>query len=147
MSHLTNKDFVSGLIFVGAGLIGLMLSLNFDFGSTARPGPGFFPIVLSVLLVLIGLAVAVSSMLATADPIAEISVRPVVFIISAVCTFALGIETIGLMPTVFVATLIASFARPNFGTRDRLLLAAGLSGFSALLFVGGLNLPIKLWAF
>lgn len=145
--YLTNKDFLSGALFIAAGLICLALSYQFDFGSTARPGPGFFPIVLSVLLICIGMGVALIGLLKSADPVDRFAVRPIIFITLAVCSFAIGIEQFGLVPTVFTATIIASFAKPDFGHVARVVLAACLAGFSALLFVFALGLPISLWAF
>ncbi len=147
MKLLTDKDFGSGLLFVLAGIAGLVLTSSFEFGSTAEPGPGFFPVVLSTILVLIGIAVALGVLLRDANPISAVAVRPFVLITCAVIVFALCIERFGLMPSVFVAAIVASFARANYGWSHRILAATGLAVFSALLFIGALNLPVALWSF
>lgn len=147
MRYLTDKDFGSGLLFAVAGIIGLVLTSSFEFGSTAEPGPGFFPIVLSTLLILIGIAVALSVFLREADLISAVAIRPFIMITCAVIVFALCIERFGLVPSVFVTAIVASFARARYGWLHRILAAAGLALFSALLFIGALNLPIALWSF
>lgn len=145
MRYLNDKDVASGLLFILVGLAGLFLMNGFDFGSTARPGPGFFPVTLSVLLILIGAGVAGLALLRKADPIERIAIRPFIVIPGAVCLFAVCIERFGLVPAVILAALVASYARPQFGMVPRILLALGLAAFSALMFVVALNLPIALW--
>ncbi|MEP2532242.1 tripartite tricarboxylate transporter TctB family protein [Shimia sp.] len=145
MKHLNDKDVASGLMFILFGLIALFLTSEFDFGSAARPGPGFFPIVLSVLLMLIGAAISGWGLLRHGDPIAHFALPPLILITAAVCVFSFCIEPFGLVPSVILAVLIASCARPHFGNVQRFVLAIGLAAFSALLFVVLLNLPISLW--
>lgn len=144
---LTDKDFASGLLFVIAGTIGLVLTTQFEFGTTSEPGPGFFPVILSVLLILIGVATALSVLLRETDPLSAIAMRPFILITCAVCVFALCIERFGLVPSVFVTAIVASFARTNFGWIHRILAAAGLAVFSAILFIGALQLPVALWSY
>lgn len=146
MKHLNDKDVASGLMFIGVGTICLFLMGGFEFGTSARPGPGFFPIVLSVLLIVIGVAVSGWGLLRQAGPLAEIAPRPLILITSAVCIFALCIEPFGLVPSIILATFIATFARPNYGLLQRSLLAVSLAAVSAILFVVALNLPIALWS-
>ncbi|MDR6759344.1 hypothetical protein J2Y48_004660 [Mycoplana sp. BE70] len=58
-----NVDVESGVFFTAAGAVTLLLSTNYSFGSAARMGPGFFPIILSALLMLLGLAFLFSGLL------------------------------------------------------------------------------------
>ncbi|MBU2867329.1 tripartite tricarboxylate transporter TctB family protein [Pacificibacter marinus] len=147
MKHIYDKDVAAGLMFLVIGLFSLMLSVQFDFGSTARPGPGFFPTVLSVLLTIIGLGVAGISLRSPIVHYTQFVWRPFVFITLGVITFALIIGTFGLMPAVFAATLIASLAKPDFGILPRFVTALFLAAFSAFLFILCLGLPIALWSF
>lgn len=146
MKYLNDKDIASGMIFILVGLVCLFLMAGFDFGSTAHPGPGFFPIVLSVLLMIIGAAVSLGGFLRHSDPIDTIALRPLLLITCAVIVFALSIERFGMIPAVSCAALTASFARPKFGLLHRILLALGLTAFSVILFVVALKLPISLWS-
>lgn len=147
MKHLYDKDVVSGLMFVAIGIFSLSMSLQFDFGTTARPGPGFFPTILSTLLIAIGAGVALVSMRSPVIAYANFVWRPFFFITLAVVLFAFTINRFGLVPSVVLATITASFAMPGYGTVPRLAVAALLALFSAGLFVGLLNLPIAIWSF
>ncbi|WP_376878106.1 tripartite tricarboxylate transporter TctB family protein [Albirhodobacter sp. R86504] len=144
MKHLNDKDVASGLMFTIIGLAGLVLAVGFDIGTAARPGPGFFPVLLAGLLVVIGLAVLAKGVRSPVEHYARIIWRPFFAITAAVASFALLIEGFGLIPAVLIAALIASFAKAGFGLRERLLTAAALAIFSAILFIGLLGLPIEL---
>ena len=46
------KQRMSGAIFVAIGVLGAILSRNYELGTATRMGPGYFPFVLSVLIAL-----------------------------------------------------------------------------------------------
>ena len=54
MSIKSQKDFVSGLMFtaIGAGFA-WNSALSYDIGSASQMGPGYFPLVLGLVLVLL----------------------------------------------------------------------------------------------
>lgn len=147
MKYLTDKDVLSGIMFVLFGLVGISLSMRFDFGSTARPGPGFFPIILSVLLIGLGLTIAIFNAFKQSQKMVPVSIRPFFFVTCAVVVFAIFISRFGLAPSVFVTAFVASFSKPNYGLMQRIYAAIGLVIFSSILFIGLLQLPIALWAF
>ena len=147
MNRIYDKDVASGLMFLAIGIFSLMLSLQFDFGTTARPGPGFFPTVLSALLCAIGLLVIGIGFRSPVVHYTKIVWRPFVFITLGVVAFSMMIDPFGLVPSVIVATLTASFAKPEFGTIPRLIVAVSLAAFSAFLFILCLGMPIQPWSF
>ena len=147
MKYLADKDVASGLMFLVIGLAGLGLSFGYEFGQPSHPGPGFFPVLLSALLALIGLAIIATGLLRPLERFPTIVWRPLLLITCAVLVFALRIDRFGLMPTVFIASLVATFAKADFGVVPRLLTAVSLAAFTALLFIALLRMPIPLWAF
>jgi hypothetical protein len=48
----SQRDFWSGLMFIGVGLAFAWGATNYSFGSSARPGPGYFPFGLGILMAL-----------------------------------------------------------------------------------------------
>jgi len=52
------RDFLSGLMLVGLGVGALLVARNYRMGTAFRMGPGYFPVVLSFLLIGIGFIVA-----------------------------------------------------------------------------------------
>ena len=55
------KDLLAGLIFIGLGLAFGYATLAYEIGSAFRMGPGYFPLVLSIILTLLGLLTTVQS--------------------------------------------------------------------------------------
>lgn len=56
----SQKDFFSGLMFMGVGMAFALGSTQYAIGSGARMGPGYFPLVLGVLLAILGFFIALN---------------------------------------------------------------------------------------
>jgi hypothetical protein len=52
-----NKDFWAGMMFLGTGAGAMLMARHYPFGSTLRMGPGYFPVILSGILILFGIYV------------------------------------------------------------------------------------------
>jgi hypothetical protein len=48
------KDFWTGVIYLGVGALGILVGREYSFGSAGRMGPGYFPFVISCLLLVFG---------------------------------------------------------------------------------------------
>ena len=59
---LNNKDFLAGLLLLAFGAVGFYMALDYPFGSALRMGPGYFPRVLSGILMAFGAFVLVRGM-------------------------------------------------------------------------------------
>jgi len=57
------KDFFSGLIFLIIGLLFLIYSNFYDLGSSTSFGPGFFPLLISSILILVGVFLIIKQVL------------------------------------------------------------------------------------
>ena len=58
MKIKSQKDFFSGLMFMGVGVAFAWGATNYNVGTGARMGPGYFPLVLGILLAVIGTVIA-----------------------------------------------------------------------------------------
>ena len=56
---MKNQNFVRGLFLMAIALLFGLVALNYKMGELQRSGPGFFPVVVSSFLLLIGLLIAV----------------------------------------------------------------------------------------
>ena len=56
------KDFVAGLLFVAVGIAAIVIAANYPLGTAARMGPGYFPRILGILLILLGSALALRAL-------------------------------------------------------------------------------------
>lgn len=140
-----NVDVESGVFFTVTGLVTMLLSIHYSFGSAARMGPGFFPIILSAMLTVLGLAILVSG-LRDRNPVAPapFDVKSVVIICMAVVLFGLLLMRAGLLITVPLTVFVASFAQHEMKWKQTLVIALALTAFTWLVFIAGLDLRIPL---
>ena len=62
MKIKSERDFWSGVMFIVVGVAFGLGARNYSMGVGARPGPGYFPMILSSILVLLGLIVTFKSL-------------------------------------------------------------------------------------
>jgi hypothetical protein len=139
------QDLGAGVVFALIGLAGLYFGSDLAFGTASRMGPGYFPVLLSVLIIAIGLVVGARGLTAVGPPIEPFQLRPILFIIAAILIFGFLIESIGLALTAVVLTVLAAYARPNVNLREAILLGIGLAIFTVVVFVSVLGQPLPAW--
>lgn len=137
------NDFAAGLLFVGVGLFYGALSLNLSLGTALDMGPGYFPLVLCGILVLLGGAILATSLTGQAgEAFGKVPWRAMVMIPLAIVVFGAGLAYLGLFPAVFVTALIASLSSGGIPPGARLAISLSLAVFCTLVFVHGVNLHI-----
>jgi hypothetical protein len=141
----SRQDLGAGLVFVAIGVAGIVFGQDLAFGSAARMGPGYFPLVLSTLIIAIGVVLAARGLLVDGPSIERIHVRPLFAILAAILLFGVLIERIGLALTAALLTIGAAYARRDVNLKETLLLAAGLSLFAVAVFVYALSQPLPAW--
>jgi hypothetical protein len=132
-----------GAIFIAVGLFFGYQSWNLEIGTAFRMGPGYFPLVLSVILVLLGLIVFIQATRVAGEPIGPIAWRGMLFILPAPIFFGLTVRGLGLVPALFLTAMIAAFASSRMRPGMALLLSAGLTIFSVIVFSYALGLPFQ----
>ena len=144
----SQRDFWSGLMFVVVGVIFAVGATNYSMGTSARPGAGYFPLMLSVIMAILGAIVLFKSLTIETeggDPIGSIAWKPLIVIIVAITVFGLLLERLGMIITVPVLIIMASLAGDEFKWRGVLISAIVLTIGSWAVFVLGLKLTIPLW--
>jgi hypothetical protein len=106
-----NKELLVGLIFMGLGIFGFVMSLEYPISDDGRVGPGAFPAALGVILTIIGV-VQFGVTLRRKDIEEDLHIiwRPIVMIALSVMAFGLLTERFGAVLSLLVTTVIASFA-------------------------------------
>ena len=156
MNIKSQKDFFSGLMFGVVGIAFAWGATNYTVGSAARMGPGYFPLLLGVILVIFGSIIMFYSLVVETtdgEKITGFVWRPIVYILGSNVAFGillgglpkLGLPPIGLIAAIYALTLIASKAGTEFKLKDILILATGLSVLSYLAFIKLLNLQMPVW--
>ncbi len=140
-----HRDFVSGCMFALVGLAFAAGALQYSMGKPARPGPGYFPLILGLLLAGLGAIVVLRSLRLHAEacqPIGGIAWRPLGVVIGAILTFAFALPTLGLLVSGPLLIVLVSLAGSEFSWKGALLNSAILTASSWLIFIWGLGLTI-----
>ena len=157
MAMASQKDFFSGLMFTTVGGAFAWGARDYEIGSAARMGPGYFPLMLGLLLVLLGIAITIKSFsgpgASSGDRIGAFAWRPLLLVLLANLLFgvllvglpSIGLPAMGMFVAIMVLTLVASMARKGFRWKESVLLGAGLSLGSYLAFVRVLQLQFPVW--
>jgi hypothetical protein len=152
----SQKDFWSGLLFMSAGVAFAWGATNYTIGEGARMGPGYFPLMLGILLSLIGLFIVFEALVVETEdgePIGTWAWKPLFFIIGSNVIFGvllagvprLGIPAMGLIVAIYALVFVASLAGEEHKTREVFVLATALALGSYLAFIVLLKLQFPVW--
>ena len=140
--RLNLRDLAAGALFVAIGsTFALTATFKLSIGSAFAMGPGYFPILLGLILIGFGLAIAISGL---ADPVAsfgQVSWRGLGLVTASIVFFALTVRGLGIGPALGGATLLAALSTDRNSLLAALLLSAGLTAFCLVVFVVALRLP------
>ena len=139
------KDFWTGVIYILFGAAGFWIARDYGMGSASRMGPGYFPMVLSGLLFLIGVIAVVRSLLVESEPIGGFAWKATLLVLGSVVLFGLLVIPAGLVVALLVLALVSAAASSHFKFDWKAV--AGLIGlvvFCGLVFVKGLGVPMPL---
>ena len=148
MKIKNQRDFWSGLMFIAVGLAFAVGSTNYSMGSSARPGPGYFPLILSVIMAILGAIVLFKAMTIETDdgnPIGSIAWRPLLIVVAAIGFFGLALPRLGMLITVPILIVIVSLASTEFRLKGVLASAVVLTVGAWAIFIAGLKLTIPLY--
>lgn len=134
-----------GAIFVAFGAFFAFNALGMEIGTAFRMGPGFFPLVLAAILVMLGGVIILQAFRVEGEAIGRFALRGMLFILPAPIFFALTLRGLGFVPSIFLATLIASFASVSMRPLTAVILSAVMTAFSVVVFIYGLGLPFRLF--
>jgi hypothetical protein len=148
MKIKSQRDFVSGLMFVVVGVIFAVGATNYSMGSSAKPGAGYFPLILSVLMAILGAIVLFKSLTIESpggDLIGKIAWKPLLVIVAAIAIFGFSIERLGMIVSIPILIVISSLAGDEFHWKGVIANAIVLTISSWVIFILGLKLTIPLW--
>lgn len=147
MKIKSQKDFLSGLMFLVVGVVFAVGATNYSMGSSARPGAGYFPLMLSVIMAILGAVVLFKSLTIeteNGDPVGTIAWRPLLVVVASIAVFGLTLPRLGLFVSLPLLIIMVSFAGDEFGWKGVLASCVVLMAGSWVVFIWGLNLTIPL---
>jgi hypothetical protein len=140
-----SQDALCGLLFALIGVAGLWIARDYPVGTALRMGTGVFPRILCWGLIGIGAIVLVRGFLTHGAAIGRIAWRPVLLIAAAAFAFALLIEPAGLMVAMLVLMVLGALAGQGHRLKEFGIFAAVMLLMGWVIFIWGLNMPIKVF--
>jgi Tripartite tricarboxylate transporter TctB family len=157
-----NKDQLGAILLIALGLAVLGLGFGYKMGNLNRMGAGFIPVVIGVLMVFIGAAIALTSTAASRAALAAVSAvdpaagalhvkhsgpewRGWICILGGVIAFVVFGEYGGLAPATFASVFVAALGDRQNNVKQSAVLAAALTVFCVVVFHFGLKLQLPLF--
>lgn len=139
------RDFWAGTIYLALAVAVLWIGRAYPLGSSARMGPGYFPIALGLLLAVFGAASVARSFVRAGEPITPFAWRPLLLVLGSVVVFGLLVHGLGALIALPILILIAAMAS-RYSRPDATSVAAliGMTAFCVLVFIKGLGMPMPL---
>ena len=152
----SQKDFFSGLMFTVVGAAFAYGATGYSVGTGGRMGPGYFPLLLGVILAILGAIIMFKALVVEVpggDKIGAWAWKPLILIIAANLLFgvmigglpSIGLPPMGLIVGIFALTFVASLAGDRFNVKEVLILSVILSIGSYMAFIVLLKLQFPVW--
>jgi hypothetical protein len=143
------RDFYAGTLLIVFGCIAIIGARQNPFGTLMHMGPGFFPTVLGVILILLGLLVAGLAGASLHEPDRILPERPEWWgwtcIIAGPIAFMIFGEYGGMAPATFACVFISALGDRTATWKSSFVLALGITVFGCLLFSYVLKIPFPIF--
>jgi uncharacterized membrane protein YhdT len=143
------RDYYAGGLMLLLGVGAAVTGSGYKFGSLARMGPGFMPVVLGVVLAFIGILIAGAALLSSEPDEGKflpdnpqwfgwlcIIAGPILFIVFGIYG--------GMIPAVFACVFVCALGDKTATYKSSFFLACGVTVFGVVLFHYLLNIPFQL---
>ncbi|MDQ9168878.1 tripartite tricarboxylate transporter TctB family protein [Oxalobacteraceae bacterium R-40] len=148
------EDLISAAIFIILGAGAFVMALDYRIGTIHRMGPGIFPLLVSGLMIVLGAALAVQTLVAwrlresggKSRLVPDLAAaRALLFTMLSLLAFAMLVRPAGMLIAIAILVFIATRAQPGRPLIGSLILSISVSVLCAVIFVYGIGLPISLW--
>lgn len=144
--NAANKDFWAGLSLIVTGAGAFYIAQGYPMGTALRMGAGYFPTVLSGLLVALGIVLTLRAVRSTERIEGTVSWRALIILPIALALFGFLVDRAGFVPAMLVIVVGSALAGTEFKILEVLALAVVLTALSVAVFIYGLGLPYPLFA-
>jgi hypothetical protein len=142
---------------MGVGVAFAWGATTYTVGTGARMGPGYFPLMLGILLAVLGAVIVVQALIIETEDGEKIGKwywRPVGYIVAANLAFgilvgglpSIGLPSMGLVVAIYALALIAARAGATYNLKEVLILATILAVGSYGVFILLLKLQLQVWS-
>ena len=134
-------------MFLIVGVVFAVGATSYKMGTSARPGAGYFPLILSVIMAVLGCIVLFKSLTIETeggDLVGDIAWRPLLVVVTSIATFGVTLPLLGMLIAVPILITMVSFAGSEFKWTGVVINSVLLTAFAWFVFVWGLKLTIPL---
>lgn len=139
------SNLVAGLLTVLVGGFAVWEASGYPFGQLARIGPGFFPVAIGILIIVLGVGILFEReprLDAHTSDGGKFGLRAFFFVPASVLVFIVLAGRFGVMPAVSALVLISALADPEYPVKQAVALSVILAIMASLIFVLGFGLPL-----
>lgn len=150
MKHTERRELYCGLLLILIGVGIAAGSFEYKVGTLARMGPGYFPLVVGILLVLVGgliMATPPSPLERGQEgpPVTRGQLRSWGLILAGIVAFIVLGRYAGLVPATFGLMFLSALGDRATSARAAAVLAAAVTVAAALVFHYGLQMQFPLF--
>ena len=134
-------------MFIVTGLVFAWFATDYQMGTAARMGPGYFPFWLGIIMAVLGAILSLGSMAPKVgdDKVDRFDWRSLVLVLGSVTLFGLLLRPLGLYASLAILVIGSSIASHEFSLKVAIANAIFLVIFAYVAFVKGLGLIFPLY--
>ena len=139
---MIERNTAQGLFLILISLFFGLQSLRYSMGQIESAGPGMFPLVVSILLLVVGVATVIRARFARRAPL-HINLKNIAIILGSLVIFTAVSQFVNMICGIVVMVFCASVAAPKYSVIRNAQIAVALVAI-ALVFqkLLGLELPL-----
>jgi len=146
LSLRSSKQVWAGLLFMVIGLAVLTVSRGYTLGTARAMGPGYYPMVLAILMTILGFAAVVQDLFRRrSEPVGTMDIVPVSFLVAGVVAFGLLIERGGLVAALLGLIALVSYQRVRTRPLEVLAIFLVVTVLTVGIFIYLIKLPIDVF--
>lgn len=147
MKLRNHQDFWAGIMFVALGVLFVLLSRQYQLGTAAKMGPGYFPTVLGGLLALLGLMIVAGAFAKSniEAKLAKVGWRELFLVLLGVALFAVLLPRLGMVVSLWILIFVSALASHEFNFKETFISAIASSVLAWAVFAKGLELQMAVW--
>ncbi|KAF1020719.1 MAG: hypothetical protein GAK30_02322 [Paracidovorax wautersii] len=126
-----------------AGVFFALYGSQYSFGTAARMGPGYFPVILGWILAVLGVLIAWPAWFRQGGRIV-VQWKNLFWSVISIAFFALALKWLGLVAATFLTCLLA-LVPSAMPLKTRLLVCASITVLTVLIFSVGLRMILPTW--
>lgn len=148
---INTKELVSAGLMIAIGVATVAGSLNYDIRTLARMGPGYFPLLLGAILIVIGALILITPSTEIDEDLGRNKGKPEYrawgFVVLGVVLFAVLGHYTGLVPATFALVLVSALGDRSNSLMAASALALGITVMAVAIFHYGLQMqfPLFIW--